>query len=155
VSGDTVNFAAGLTGTITLTSGEITIDKNLTITGPGSDILSISGNNASRIFNLSGGITVGISDLTFQNGQSGGGGAITDSANSLTLDDCVFANNDSGGNGGAIFAIGAGTIFIDDCTFSANTAVGNGGVIDSPGLTLLSISDSTFDGNSCGASGGA
>src|SRR4051812_8520218 len=52
-SGDTIDFTTGLTGTITLTSGEIAFSKNLTIQGPGSGVLSVSGNNASRIFNIS------------------------------------------------------------------------------------------------------
>src|ERR1035438_9511221 len=47
-AGDTINFT--VTGTITLTSGEIALDKGLTLSGPGADVLAVSGNNASRIF---------------------------------------------------------------------------------------------------------
>ena len=36
--GDTVAFQAGLTGTIPLTSGTLTLSKNVTITGPGAAI---------------------------------------------------------------------------------------------------------------------
>src|SRR5207245_977056 len=36
--------------TITLTSGQLTIASNLTITGPGAANLTLSGNNASRVF---------------------------------------------------------------------------------------------------------
>ena len=43
--GDTINFA--VTGTITLTSGGLPINKNITILGPGADQLSIDGNQAS------------------------------------------------------------------------------------------------------------
>jgi len=35
--GDTINFAAGIT-TINLTSGELLIDRNLTINGPGANL---------------------------------------------------------------------------------------------------------------------
>src|SRR5262245_43459047 len=51
---DTVNFKAGLTGTITLTTGEIAISSGpVVIDGPGSGSLTISGGGASRIFNTS------------------------------------------------------------------------------------------------------
>src|SRR5262245_59117299 len=49
----TVDFAPGVTGTITLTTGQITINKGLTITGPGAGVLSVSGNNSSSIFFIS------------------------------------------------------------------------------------------------------
>ena len=42
--GDTIAFASGVTGTITLTSGELDINENLDIEGPGAGILTISGN---------------------------------------------------------------------------------------------------------------
>src|SRR5689334_12815871 len=47
--GDTINFAPGVSGTITLTGGQLTITKNLTINGPGANVLTISGGMASRI----------------------------------------------------------------------------------------------------------
>ena len=41
--GDTINFDVSLKGqTIALTSGELVIDKSITITGPGSDQLAVS-----------------------------------------------------------------------------------------------------------------
>ena len=43
--GDTITFA--VTGTIVLTSGGLVIDKNVTISGPGADRLSIDGNQAN------------------------------------------------------------------------------------------------------------
>ena len=39
--GDTINFA--VSGTITLTSGGLPINKNITISGPGPDQLSVDG----------------------------------------------------------------------------------------------------------------
>src|SRR5215467_8835116 len=48
--GDTIVFS--VSGTITLTTGEITIDKGLRISGPGPQSLTISGNNTSRVFNV-------------------------------------------------------------------------------------------------------
>src|ERR1700682_1670737 len=55
-SGDTINFGAGIT-TITLTSDELLINKNLTIIGSGANLLSVQRSAASgtpnfRIFNI-------------------------------------------------------------------------------------------------------
>ena len=62
-----IDFQAGLNGVITLTTGEIAFGKNLTIQGPGSDLITISGNNSSRIFNITSG-NVTISGLTLTGG---------------------------------------------------------------------------------------
>jgi len=55
-SGDTINFAPSVT-TVTLTSGELVIDKNLTITGPGANRLTVTAEYQDfvyfRIFNIS------------------------------------------------------------------------------------------------------
>ena len=55
-SGDTVVFSSLFNSpqTILLTLGQITIDKNLTITGTGQDLVTISGNHASRMFLIMG-----------------------------------------------------------------------------------------------------
>jgi hypothetical protein len=47
---DIVVFDAGASGTITLTTGHINIDDDVTITGLGAADSIISGNNANRIF---------------------------------------------------------------------------------------------------------
>src|SRR5579871_4106971 len=54
-SGTAITFAPGLFGTITLTNGTLTIATSLTITGPGAKALTISGNNANRVFNITSG----------------------------------------------------------------------------------------------------
>ena len=46
---DEIGFAGGLGGTITLANGELSIQSNLTITGPGADALTVSGNNAECV----------------------------------------------------------------------------------------------------------
>src|SRR5260370_32397554 len=64
-TGDTIRFDHHLAGqTITLTSGELVIDKSLDIDGLGANRLTVSGNDASRVFQVSSGITVEIADLT-------------------------------------------------------------------------------------------
>jgi hypothetical protein len=48
--GDTIDFA--VTGTIGLTSGELLVDKSITISGPGADRLSVYANQASNVFSI-------------------------------------------------------------------------------------------------------
>ena len=71
--GDTINFAPSIT-TVTLTSGELVIDKNLTITGPGANRLTVqrSPNPLDfRVFNISSStVTVSISGITILNGRA-------------------------------------------------------------------------------------
>src|SRR5262249_49629835 len=75
--GGTVDFQAGLTGWIHLSTGELAITKDLTIAGPGATVLAVSG-SGSRVFNIGAAFTVDISGMTIANGWvfsgSGGGG---------------------------------------------------------------------------------
>jgi hypothetical protein len=57
-SGDTIVFDASLNDqTITLTSGEIVVNTSLMITGPGTNLLTVSGNTTSRVFHFMGGVS--------------------------------------------------------------------------------------------------
>jgi len=132
--GDTIKFSAGLAGkTITLTSGEIAIDIGLDIEGLGASKLAISGNNASRIFDIdSNASPVTIAGLTLKNGQTQArfGGAIADEGASLTLKSDILSNDQAsapiGAEGGALAIFGTSTagmsVTISNCRF-ANDAV--------------------------------
>src|SRR5438094_630357 len=52
---DTIDFAPGLQGTIALTSGELLITESVAIHGPGASRLAVSGNDASRVFEIASG----------------------------------------------------------------------------------------------------
>src|SRR5262249_19067719 len=68
-SGDTINFANSLKGqTITLTSGQLAITTNLDIEGLGANKLAVSGNGASRVFDITGGVIATIAGLAIING---------------------------------------------------------------------------------------
>jgi hypothetical protein len=79
---DTIGFAAGLHGNITLTSGELLITRSVTINGPGANKLAVSGNDASRVIDIAAslGVTmnVTISGLTITHGYAAdrGGGIV-------------------------------------------------------------------------------
>src|SRR5262245_6901474 len=105
-SGDTIRFDPRLAGqTITLTGGELAITKSLDIEGLGPDQLTVSGNHASRVFDISGGVTVAIAGLTMTDGLADGsapvlastGGAILNFG-ALTLADDVLSNNQAVGD---------------------------------------------------------
>src|SRR6516162_3914735 len=48
----TVDFQAGLHGTITLTHGALLIQNDLTIAGPGASMITISGGHATRVLEI-------------------------------------------------------------------------------------------------------
>jgi hypothetical protein len=163
-SGGTVDFQSGLTGTIPLTSGELAIGQNLTITGPGANVITVSGNNASRVFDIGASSTVAISGLTIANGNvvDDNGGGISNNG-TLTVSDCIVRDNtalddtgfDNNGNGGGIS--NNGTLAVSNSTISNNSAQnnasfassessGNGGGITNNGT--LTVSNSTISNNS-------
>ncbi|MFN0037355.1 MAG: hypothetical protein ACKVUS_20035, partial [Saprospiraceae bacterium] len=73
-SGDIIVFSVAVT-TVTLTSGELLIDKDLTINGGTNGVtITRSGGTQFRIFNISTG-TVSMNKLTISNGNPGSGQA--------------------------------------------------------------------------------
>jgi hypothetical protein len=182
-SGDTIAFDSKLAGpTITLTSGELVISKNLTIKGRGETITSLPCGtaNGSRIFEVDGGdTTVAISGLTLRNGggihvpgqgwaYDGDGGAILNFG-TLTVSGCTLSGN-TGLNGGGIYnsrIFGGGTLTVSGCSLSGNAATGNGsgantgtaldygyggGIYNDVGT--LTVSGCTLSGNSAYSGGG-
>ena len=134
-AGDTITFAPNLKGTITLTSGELPIPSDLAIIGPGADRLAVSGNHASRVFNIGDGVdhagNVSISGLTLLGGNdaSGNGGGSIYTALNLTLTECVLSGNASNGDGGGICNDG-GVLSMISCDIWANKAGSVGGGIE-------------------------
>jgi hypothetical protein len=124
--GETINFAIG--GTITLTSGELSIGKHLTISGPGASNLTIqrstvSGTPDFRIFNVVWGNVI-ISGLTVSNGRDYVGGGIYSEAD-LTLNDCVISGNVGTESGGGI--VNVSSMDINNCVIRGNSASGETG----------------------------
>jgi hypothetical protein len=127
-SGDTITFA--VTGTITLTSGELEIGKNLTITGPGASALSISGNGVSRVLFVdpgalgatsppASGSTVNLSGLTVLDGNAAGGVGGAGQT-------CGGGGGGAAGMGGGLFVNG-GTVTLTNVAFADNQAIGGAG----------------------------
>jgi hypothetical protein len=178
-SGDTIVFSNGLTGTITLAS-TLTINNNVTILGPGANLLTVSGNNAVTVFTINSGVQMSLSGLTIANGNTTGPGGGISNNGVLTVSSSSFNDNSTAGNeGGAINNSGtlvvsassfignsaslgdagvggainnSGVLTVDDSTFSANFSNNGGAICNSDGTAT--ISDSTFSANSSGSAGG-
>jgi hypothetical protein len=151
--GGTVDFQPGLAGTITLTSGELAISKDLTIAGPGANVITVSGDHHVRAFDIRPNSDVAISGLTIVDGfDSLNGGGIANFG-TLTLSECTVSGS-SASQGGGIYSAG-GPLTVSDCTVSGNKVVtGGGGGIENFSGTAT-ITRSTVSGNSStSASGG-
>lgn len=156
---DVVDFQAGLTGTITLTTGEIAITDDVDIDGPGAATITVSGNNASRVFYLYNPpelINVRIAGLTITQGSDSYGGGIMNVDENLTIEDAVITGNHANGDGGGLWSDGfSHTLTIRNSTLSGNTSGGDGGAIyvEDTGNTLT-IEGSRITGNTAGDQGG-
>jgi hypothetical protein len=169
--GDTIDFAADVRGTITLTSGKLVLGHSVSITGPGADLLSISGNHALQVFRVSSGVAVSLTGLTITNGNmldpggivsevGPGGGIGVDLSATLTVSSCTLSGN-SARSGGAIANFG-NLLTVSNCTLSGNSTAldaqygyeGYGGAIGNFGH-LLTVSNCTLSGNFAGSDGGA
>src|SRR5579863_2751082 len=149
-AGDMVTFT--VTGTITLTSGAIAIPHNLSISGPGADVLQVSGNSSNQIFSVAAGVTTGISGLSLTSGNvgAGGQGGAIYSLGVLTLDGVTISASSAGDSGGGIY--NGGTLAISDSTLNGNSvgdvSCAGGGAIRSEGAgSSLIIVNSTITGN--------
>jgi uncharacterized repeat protein (TIGR01451 family) len=180
---DTIDFAPSLNGQIILlTSGGLVINKDLTITGPGANLLTIDGNQATPVFFITPGIEAIISGLTIRNGfglfggggifnngfltvtnstlsgnfaqNAGGGGIWNANSGSLTITSSTLSSNAAFSGGGGIW--NNGSLTITNSTLSSNSATGynvfGGGIVNSAGS--LTITNSSLSGNSATFGGG-
>lgn len=157
---DTIRFQAGLSGTITLSSGEIRIADALTLEGPGSARLTVAGTAANRIFVLDRAsgtrMTVTLSGLTLADGHAFDGGAIYSEDENLVLHAMRLADNVAANRGGAIWMT-EGDLTIEDSELVDNAGnpggQGTGGAIQFSAGTIR-IVRSLVAGNSANFGGG-
>lgn len=153
--GATIQFDPGIAGkTIVLTSGELLIDKPLTVEGPVPAGMTVSGGLSSRVFQIGVNGDVTFRNLSIVNGRHDSfGGGIFNNGGSLTLDHSLVANNEVYGGkpfGGGIYSP-IGNLVLVNSTMSGNVG-GNGGAIDASGP--VTIRNSTITGNSSSQGGG-
>ncbi|MGL5508552.1 MAG: DUF4347 domain-containing protein, partial [Microcoleaceae cyanobacterium] len=179
-SGDTVKFASNLNNQkITLTSGELIINKNLIIDGRDAPGISISGNNTSRVIDLQRSTdyqptSLTIYNLTISDGKTdlpdkagAGAGIRTDMGCQLAVNNSKFINNRAGGlGGGAIYSGYQSQATIINSQFDRNDASqalrdNTGSLSEHAGGAILIWSESqlTIKGskftNNIGINGGA
>jgi hypothetical protein len=128
--GDAIVFSSlfNTPQSITLTGGQLMLTgtrAGTTITGPGANLLSVSGQNASRVFLVDANATASISGVTITGGQAGGsaGGGLYN-AGTLDLTACTVSGNSAAGGAGLY---NKGTLGLTACTVSGNSAGGAGG----------------------------
>ncbi|MEH2296852.1 hypothetical protein [Nostoc sp.] len=127
-SNDVVDFLLGShPSTIALTSGAIAIAKNLTINGPGANLLTISGNNQFPVFDISA-ANVTLSGL-----------AIAGNFNAYNFSNLKFTNSTISGDNLKIDING------DNLTFINSTIRGNNSVNIT--TNALSLTDGSQIGN--------
>jgi hypothetical protein len=177
--GDTINFDSSLNGQkIRLTSGQLNVDKDVTISGPGANNLAVDGNAQSLVFYISPGKTVTIDGLTVANGYGGGisnnagfalvsnstisantGGGISNTgffnSATLTVTNCTISGNSGGGISNSAFNSDA-TLTVTNSTISGNSGSGisTGAAGSTGGVSTVSVSNSTISGNAAGDGGG-
>ncbi|MCD4653711.1 right-handed parallel beta-helix repeat-containing protein [bacterium] len=82
------------------------------------------------------------------------GGAIYVNSTSPTIENCIFENNTSPANGGAIYCTGIGTPLITDCQFLNNTSAYQGGGIFAGSGSVIEVRGCYFNSNSAIYGGG-
>lgn len=181
-SGDTLVFAAGLSGqTILLTSGLIVITNSINIDAsslPGG--IQISGNHSSRIFQVNSGINVVLNSLRVIDGYDANFcGGIRNEGGMLTVNNSTLANNSSpngagfwnngalivnnstivNNSGGGFFSFGggiynSGTLTVNNSTLVNNSSSYGGGIFNDGSAATLTVNNSTIVNNNSIAAGG-
>jgi hypothetical protein len=146
---DTIKFS--VTGTILLTNTlpEIT-DSQLTINGPASPGITISGDGKVQVMQISSTATLTLKNLTIADGfaesDDGAGGLVNQGT--LTVTNSIFSDNIGGENSGTGAVVNLATLTVINSTFSDNkTGLEGGPVGGIYNLGTLTITNSTFSGN--------
>ena len=111
--------------------------------------MSISGNDASRVFQVDNGVTATLSGLTISGGAAASGGGLYN-LGTAELADCTLSGNSATSYGGGLD--NHGTVMLTACTISGNNAQEGGGVANYDATTTLT--DCTISGNTAGGGGG-
>jgi hypothetical protein len=155
---DTISFSSlfNTPQTIALTLGPLALTDpaTTTISGPGANLLTVSGGGgASRVFDIDG-ASAAISGLTVTGGSADRGAGVRNDGGTLTLSAVEISNNTATDSGGGLASQFGATTTLVGCTLSGNTAGnGGGGLLNASSTT--SLTNSTVTGNSVTATTGS
>jgi hypothetical protein len=156
--GDTINFDGSLAGTPIVLASELPIDKSLDIEGLGSDLSTIDGGAAGRVFDIiTPGVNVTLVRMTITGGVAAEGGGILDQGGNLTVvagritgNQAIGAAGADGSDGlGGGIAVEGGSLTVVDSTIASNLAQGGAGGAGVAGA------NHTGAGQGVGGAGGA
>lgn len=161
-SGDTITFAPSVTGTITLTQGQLRVVQPVTLTGPGASALTIDGAQQSRVFYVTNFVygDVSISGVTITGGNETspsngtGAGALIKNFGNATFDHVVVDQNSTSDVAGGLYFGNQGNATISNSVISANSAVGSIGGVGFGNSGSATVDRSTIDGNTSSSAGG-
>jgi hypothetical protein len=161
--GDFINFAPALNGqTITLTGGELLVDKSITILGPSPANVTVNGNGVNRVLHVGSSTTVSITGVTVTGGSmvfpndGNGGGVLNDHA-TLRMTNCAVDFNGAA-NGGGIYnygSSGSATLTLINSTVSGNFSPAGAGIVndgDQGSATLMIVNSVVSDKQSTNGS---
>jgi hypothetical protein len=152
VDGDTINISLTGDKTITLTAVLPSITKRLTIEGNGATLTQsgFTAGNASQLLLIVNPATVTISRLHFKGGGATTLGGAIRNTGTLTLESCVFSDNQTSADnarGGAVYST-TGTLYVRGCTFYNNRSANGGGGAIYIYSGAASLTGNLFIGNS-------
>ncbi len=147
---DTINFAADVHGTITLSSVLPDLSTDITIDGPGASVLTVAHGAYPSvpqfgIFTVATGAEVALSGLSIVGGLgqfAGGAGGGIKNAGSLTVADSILSRNSASIGGGID---NTGTLTVTHSTISGNSGGTGGAGIENGGT--MTVVDSNISDN--------
>lgn len=168
VGNDDIVFAPGVTGTIALSEGQLTIADKVTISGPGADALTIDAQGQSRVFDIGGdqetSYETTLSGLTLTGGRTtadgDNGGAVRSLSAFHLVDSVVTGNSTAGQNavGGGLFTATTTELLRSRVTRNWTEGYGSlaGGVMVAFGSASVvdsTIADNWTEGETSGGGG--
>jgi hypothetical protein len=146
---DTVQFQ--VEGELAL-AGPLTLERDVTLRGPGSAHLTVYGQGQDNVFTVEKGVNARIEGLSITGGQSHFGGGIDNFGALAVVNSALFGNQAD--FGGGIYNEAHASLEVIDSTLSHNNADHNGGGIYNEASASLQLVRSTLWGNDAGQHGG-